>query len=109
MVTISDYRVNVNSEGKSFCSLILQGELELVKSRTKTNRFYATARKTSITSTFDENTCRQLIGKTIKGSIVKVDCDEYDYIIPESGEVIRLNYNYCYVADSENVEEEVFQ
>ncbi|NBU05799.1 MAG: hypothetical protein EBT39_05570 [Sphingobacteriia bacterium] len=107
MVTISDYRVNVNSEGKSFCSLILQGELELVKS--KTSRFYATARKTSITSTFDENTCRQLIGKTIKGSIVKVDCDEYDYIIPESGEVIRLNYNYSYVADSENVEEEVFQ
>ena len=108
MVTISNYRVNVNSEGKSFCSLILQGDVELVKSKT-TNRFYATARKTSITSTFDENTCRQLIGKTIKGSIVKVDCDEYDYIIPESGEVIRLNYNYCYVADSENVEEEVFQ
>lgn len=108
MVTISDYRVNVNSEGKSFCSLILQGDVELVRSRT-TSRFYATARKTSITSTFDENTCRQLIGKTIKGSIVKVDCDEYDYIIPESGEVIRLNYNYCYVADSENVEEEVFQ
>ncbi len=108
MVTISDYRVNVNSEGKSFCSLILQGDVELVRSRT-TSRFYATARKTSITSTFDENTCRQLIGKTIKGSIVKVDCDEYDYIIPESGEVIRLSYNYCYVADSENVEEEVFQ
>ena len=108
MVTISDYRVNVNSEGKSFCSLILQGDVELVKSKT-TNRFYATARKTSITSTFDENTCRQLIGKTIKGSIVKVDCDEYNYIIPESGEVIRLNYNYSYVADSENVEEEVFQ
>ncbi len=108
MVTISDYRVNVNSEGKSFCSLILQGDVELVKSKT-TSRFYATARKTSITSTFDENTCRQLIGKTIKGSIVKVDCDDYDYIIPESGEVIRLNYNYCYVADSENVEEEVFQ
>ena len=108
MVTISDYRVNVNSEGKSFCSLILQGDVELVRSRT-TSRFYATARKTSITSTFDENTCRKLIGKTIKGSIVKVDCDDYDYIIPESGEVIRLNYNYCYVADSENVEEEVFQ
>jgi len=108
MVTISNYRVNVNSEGKSFCSLILQGDVELVKSKT-TNRFYATARKTSITSTFDENTCRQLIGKTIKGSIVKVDCDDYDYIIPESGEVIRLNYNYSYVADSENVEEEVFQ
>ena len=108
MVTISNYRVNVNSEGKSFCSLILQGDVELVKSKT-TSRFYATARKTSITSTFDENTCRQLIGKTIKGSIVKVDCDEYDYIIPESGEVIRLNYNYSYVADSENVEEEVFQ
>ncbi len=108
MVTISNYRVNVNSEGKSFCSLILQGDVELVKSKT-TSRFYATARKTSITSTFDENTCRQLIGKTIKGSIVKVDCDDYDYIIPESGEVIRLNYNYSYVADSENVEEEVFQ
>jgi len=108
MVTISNYRVNVNSEGKSFCSLILQGDVELVKSKT-TNRFYATARKTSITSSFDENTCRQLIGKTIKGSIVKVDCDDYDYIIPESGEVIRLNYNYSYVADSENVEEEVFQ
>ena len=108
MVTISDYRVNVNSEGKSFCSLILQGDVELVRSRT-TSRFYATARKTSITSTFDENTCRQLIGKTIKGSIVKVDCEDYDYIIPESGEVIRLNYNYSYVADSENVEEEVFQ
>lgn len=107
MVTIIDYRVNLNSEGKPFCSLILQGGIELVQSKESGN-FYATARKTSITSTFDEATCKQLKGTTLKGSIVKLESEEYEYVVPDTGEVMMLHHKYVYVPEAKNVEEEVF-
>lgn len=107
MVTIIDYRVHENSEGKKFCSLILSGDLELVKSK-ETGKFYATVRKTSITSTFDELVCKGLIGKTMKGSIVKEQCETYDYVIEQTGEVIKLSHRYNYVPEAESIEEEVF-
>ena len=106
MVTITDYRVQKNSAGKSFCSLILQGDMELVQSN-KTGNFYATAKKASITSTFDENVCKSLIGKTLPGRIEKVESDPYEYIIPERGETIVLQHSYKFIPEK-GVEQEVF-
>jgi len=63
MVTIVDYSQRKNSEGKDFYSLILQGGIEMVKSK-ETDRYYATAKRCSITSTFDESTCK--VEKTVK-------------------------------------------
>lgn len=61
----------------------------MVKSK-ETGRFYATAKRASISSTFDENTCKSLIGTTFPGSIGKEECDEYEYTIPDTGEIINM-------------------
>lgn len=107
MVTIVDYRVSKNSDGKSFCSLLLEGGMELVKSK-QTGNYYATARRTSITSTFTEATCKGLVGKTLAGSITKQECEPYNYQVPESGEIVTLHHTYAFVPDPKGIEEEVF-
>lgn len=106
MVTITEYRKVEPKDGKPFNALVLQGELELVKS--KSGNTYATAKKAQITSTFDEMTCKKLLGKTLPGKIVKIMTDQYDYTIPGTDEVIQLDYQYRY---EENVhhEDAVFQ
>lgn len=107
MVTIIGYRVSQNSEGEKFCSLILQGGIEMVQSK-QTGRFYATAKKASVSSTFDEATCKQLVGTQMKGGIAKENTEAYEYAIPDTGEIISLDYRYVYVPEAQSIEEEVF-
>lgn len=66
MVTVSDYAIRQNAAGENFVALILTGHLELVKSQT-TGNFYATSKKWTISSTFNEPTAQALIGKQIPG------------------------------------------
>ena len=101
MVTIYDYALRESKTGKQFVSLKLQGDIELVQSQ-ETGRFYATARRCSITSTFDEATAKGLIGTKLPGSIVRVQCDEYDYTVPESGEIISLAHTYQYTPEEKS-------
>ncbi|HEU5168432.1 MAG TPA: hypothetical protein VFU29_22965 [Chitinophagaceae bacterium] len=98
MVTIINYALRQSKEGKNFVSLQLQGDLELVQS-SETGKFYATARRCFITSTFDEETAKNLIGSKLSGSIVRAECEAYDYAIPESDEVIKLAHTYLYVPE----------
>ncbi len=95
MVTIISYQSRINADEKEFFTLNLQGDVELLKSM-KTGKFYATAKKASITCTFDEKTCKSLIGKTLDGDIVKVESEAYDFIIPANGETITLKHKYEY-------------
>jgi hypothetical protein len=95
MVTVANYSVRTNRDGKAFVSLVLQGDLELVQSQ-DTGSFYATTRSCSISSTFDENTASLMVGKQIPGSIVKEPCETYEYTIPDTGEVIKLSHRYTY-------------
>lgn len=95
MVTVIDYAVRQNSEGNSYVALMLQGDLELVQSK-ETGNFYATARKCAISSTFTEAVAASLIGRQIKGTIIKEVCDPYDYVVPETGEQISLSHRYVY-------------
>ena len=66
MVTVTNYAVSTNSEGKSFVILTLQVGLELIQSQ-NTVKFYATSKECSISSTFDESTASLLIGKQLPG------------------------------------------
>ena len=79
-----------------FSTLELQGVIEMVKSQ-ETGKFYITARKASISSTFDERTCQALIGTELPGAVKKVDCEEYEYTIKDTGEVITLSHRFEYV------------
>jgi hypothetical protein len=108
MVTITGYRELKNSTDETFFALLIQGDIELIKSSI-TGKLYATARKVMITSTFDELTCKALIGKQLPGSIKKVTCNAYDYTIPQTKEVIKLTFCYEYSSDPVSVEVTVFE
>ena len=108
MVTIVDYKQRQNKEGENFFTLSLEGDLEMIRSQ-ESGKFYATARKCSITSTFSEATCKGLIGKQLPGSIEKTQCDPYDYAIEETGETIQLDFTYLYNPDAASLEETVFE
>ena len=94
MVTIVDYHVRTSSkDGKEFIALELQGDFELVQSE-QTGRYYATSKRCSISSTFNEDIAKQLIGCKYPGSIIRVQRDSYEYVIPDTGEAITLSHGY---------------
>jgi hypothetical protein len=95
MVRISNYLERKSEDGKTFFVLELQGGLEMVMSQ-NTGNYYATAKKTSMTSTFDEETCKALIGSKLPGSITRVESEPYEYVVKETGEVILLSHSYVY-------------
>ncbi len=99
MVRITNYIKRTTEEGKDFFVLELEGNIEMVKSQ-ESGKFYVTARKTTISSTFDEWTCQTLIGKELPGRIEKVECDEYEYTIKDTGEVIMLTHRFEYVEEN---------
>ncbi|WP_034886091.1 hypothetical protein [Gillisia sp. JM1] len=100
MVRIINYKEREAQEGEIFYVLILQGGIEMIKSQ-NTQRFYATAKRASIPSTFDEATCKGLIGTEMPGLITKVDTDPYEYTIQETGEIIELSHRYEYSPEDE--------
>jgi hypothetical protein len=110
MVTIIDYKKAQNSAGKEFILLILMGGISFVKS-TITGSFYATAWKTSITSTFSEEVCKSLVGTKVAGEIQKIESEPYEYKIKETGETIMLTHKYSFnpSPNTPSMEETVFQ
>ena len=103
MVTIIGYALRTSKDGKSFVALQLQGGIEMVQS-SETGKFYATAKRCFITSTFDEQTAKGLVGQTMPGSIERVACDPYEYSVPETGEVISLAHSYEYLPEEKRVQ-----
>jgi hypothetical protein len=96
MVIISAYYQRQTNEGKPFLVLELQGGLEIVKSKL-TGKSYATNKRCTLPCTFDETVAKGLIGTHIQGNIEKVECEPYDYKLPNSDEVVTLDYSYSYV------------
>lgn len=96
MVTVTNYQKRENQEGESYFALEIQSDdLEFVISKV-TGRHYATVRRCFMSSTFNEVMCRRIIGKEMPGSIKKVECEPYEFTIPESGEVITRDHRYEY-------------
>lgn len=106
MVTIVDFVKRQNKEGEEFNALILQSGIELVKSQ-ETGKFYATAKKASITSTFDDAMCQSLIGTQIPGSVQRVETEPYEFTVRDTGEVLTLNHRWQYAKEGETIEEKV--
>lgn len=108
MVTVTNFIKRKNANDEVFHVLEVQGQVEMLRA-VNTGKYYAHARKATITSTLDEATCKTLIGTKFPGKIEKVECDEYQYNIPGTDETITLKHNYQYVAENANIEESVFQ
>ena len=103
---IVDFKTRMNAEGEPFLVLIVQDGITLVKSK-ETGLYYATSKQASIPSTFDEATCKGLIGQELDGSIQKVECDPYEFTNEETGEVMELNHRWVFVKEGETVENAV--
>ena len=102
MVTIVDYKAYSKENGENFYVLIVQGGVEAVKSQ-ETGRTYLTARKANVPCTFNEITCKGLIGSQIPGNVRKEEVEPYEYALPETGEVIQLQHRYAFVGEEESV------
>ena len=98
MVTVTGFATRQNQDGESFVVLILSGDLDILESQT-TGRFYASAKKCTISSTFSEEMAATLIGKQLPGKIIKEECDPYDFVVPETGETVMLEHRWVYVPD----------
>lgn len=100
MVRIINYQKKQTEDGKAFFVLELQGGIEMVKS-IETGKHYMTARKASMSCTFDELTCQSLIGTELPGKVDKVTCEPYEYIIKDTGEVITLTHRFEYLEEND--------
>jgi hypothetical protein len=108
MVRIINYLKRLNAKNEEFYVLMVQGGLQVVKSQ-ESGRTYLTMKQASVSCTFDENTCKSLIGEEIPGSIVKVETEPYEYAIPETGEIITLTHRWEYVRESDQLKEIIFE
>ncbi|MCU0377758.1 MAG: hypothetical protein MUC78_05805 [Bacteroidales bacterium] len=108
MVTISGYAERESADGKKFYALVLQGGMEMVLSE-ESGRYYATAKQASITSTFDEPTCKSLIGTKLPGRITRIQCDPYEYTVRETGEILTLNHRWTYNPNEAALDEMVYE
>ncbi|NQU35539.1 MAG: hypothetical protein HQ521_20115 [Bacteroidetes bacterium] len=108
MVKIIDYKECKNSDGLPFYSLIVQGEIVMAQSQ-ETGLFYATSKNASITTTFDGNTCKGLIGREISGKVEKLACEPYEYTIPETGEIKTLYHRWIYLPEVKTEEQVVYE
>ena len=97
MVKIIGYKERTSSEGKTFNALELQGGVEIIHSAS--GGMYATVRKATVASTFDEETCKGLIGTEIPGTIEKQECEPYEFTVERTGEILTLFHRYVYVAE----------
>lgn len=95
MVTITNYHVRKSTIGKTFITLEIQGGIEMIQSQ-QTDKFYATAKKCSIPSTFEESTAKMLVGTQMPGTIERIECDPYEYTVQKTGEIISLAHTYAY-------------
>jgi len=98
MVTISNYFIRQNKAGDPFISLELTGDVEFIQS-SLTGKFYASAKRCSISSVFTEEVAKTLIGKQLPGSIQRVECEAYEYVVEKTGETMLLSHTYTYVPD----------
>ena len=106
MVRIINYKTRQKEDGTEFYLLEVQGGIEMIKSKS-TGQYYATAKKALVSTTFDEVTCKGLIGSEFPGKITKVVTEPYQYTIRDTGELITLEHRYIYLPDDVDVEEEL--
>jgi len=105
MVTIVGYKTYSREDGSEFYALVVQGGVEAVKSQ-ETGRTYLTARQAKVACTFDGNTCESLIGTTLDGKIKKVQVEPYEYMIPDTGELVTLEHRYEFINEIDHIIEE---
>lgn len=104
MVTIVGYKKITKENGETFMLLIVQGGVESLRSES-TGKMYFTAKTANVFATFDEETCKSLIGSQFEGGITKVNTEPYEYIL-KTGETVTLSHRYEYFSSEEEIVKE---
>lgn len=100
MVTVKSFEKRTNHlTDEDFFTLTLEGGVELVRS--KAGRMYATKKTCSIGSTFDEATCKSLVGLELDGSIQRVPCEPFEVTDRETGEIRISDHRWEYFKEGE--------
>ncbi|GFD92336.1 hypothetical protein KUL156_54080 [Alteromonas sp. KUL156] len=94
MVTVKNYEFRENSKGEKFLVLVLEGSVMPIRS--KSGKVYFSAKRATVPCSMDEEACKSIIGSTFPGDIVKKEVPEYDFVIPETKETIKLTYKWEY-------------
>jgi len=102
MVKIVDFKTYQKEDGTEFCALKVQGGIEAVKSK-QTGKTYLTALSASVPCTFNAETCKSLIGTDFSGSVRKVKSEPYEYVIPATGEIVKLTHRFEYVSEEKGI------
>src|SRR4051794_27523187 len=95
MVTVTGYKTKETKDGRTFTVLQLTGGLEMIQSQ-QTGAFYGTVRKCTVSTTFNEEVAKSLVGTQIPGKIARVECSPYEFTIENTGEVITLAHRWSY-------------
>lgn len=101
-VCIVNYQKRQAEDGREFFALELSGGVERVLSK-ETGGYYLTSKKTSVPSTFDEETCKSLIGTKMEGNVVRQEVEPYTHIVKETGEELTLSHRWVYVPEEDAV------
>lgn len=102
MVRIVDSKEIKKEDGTIFYALIVQGGVELMKSK-ETGKSYFSAKRAQVASTFDKETCKSLIGTELEGTVKKVSVEPYQYVNKQTGESMMLSHRYEFMTDQEAV------
>jgi hypothetical protein len=94
MVSVTGFRIVETEEGEKYVRLVLSGDLEMVRSE-NTGNFYATTRRATISSKFDEDTSQKMIGKELPGTIERVEVDPYEFEL-DDGTKIQIAHRWIY-------------
>jgi hypothetical protein len=96
----------VEATGELFYSLTIVSNSEIAISQ-KGNPFLKQARVRISAGAIsrDLSQCERMIGTELDGNIIRVECDEYDYVAPDGTEY-KLTHQYKYVKE-EQAEEQV--
>ena len=57
MLTVTNYKKRISKDGSEFITIEVQGGLEMIQSQV-TGRFYATVRKSTVSTTFGEDVAK---------------------------------------------------
>ena len=102
MVRIVDYKTYQNDDGEDFFVLVVQGGLAAVKSKVS-GKVYLTKQTARVSCTFDEETCKSLIGTEIPGQIRKMEVEPFEYTDEETGELRVINFRNQFISEEEAV------
>ncbi len=105
MVKVVDYLEREKQDGKTFFVLVLQGGVEPIKSEI-TGKIYFSAKTVTVPATFDEETCKELIGTEFAGSIQKEDCEPYNFEVEQTGDIITISTRNVYEDNNSGVIQE---